>query len=166
MFKENSISSIMSQFDTLCVMYPQYIIIIDQESLSTQAHWLLKWMWHFEVSSLAMLTVQRRSCTFCRVLKNIKQCSQLLSLAEIVSLAADDRAGSSIPQNEPAFSRCALLQGMSECLRFPSPAIQVQQDNVLIKQASFKSMAMVNLSKSNTHLCIIYVYWIHAVWSR
>lgn len=49
-FKKSSISSIMSQFDTLYIMYPQYIVTVDQGILSTQAHWLLRWTWHFEVS--------------------------------------------------------------------------------------------------------------------
>lgn len=51
--KKSDISSTMSQFDTLYIMYPKYIFIIDQGSLSTQAHSILKWMWHFEVSSWA-----------------------------------------------------------------------------------------------------------------
>jgi len=37
--------------------------------------------------------------------------------------------------NELAFSRCALLLGASDCLRFPSPAIRQQEDGLLTKQA-------------------------------
>lgn len=44
-------------------------------------------------------------------------------------------AGLIVPHNEPAFSRCALLLGASDCLRFPSPAIRLQEDSLLTKQA-------------------------------
>lgn len=72
-------------------------------------------------------------------------------------------SGLVVPHNEPAFSRCALLLGASDCLRFPSPAIILQEDSVFTKPAVRKTVAMQSPSKSYTQCCFVYVYWIYAV---